>query len=161
MIEPERVYTAARQVLDAVERHYDHVSVDLPDRRYVSDGQPAWDCEQCVVYVERVFPGLSDMELPQAIDPAGVRSARLWVEVVRCTPTLDDAPTYPSPTEIESNAMLVLADSVLTWQAIRVAQQAGDLGACHSLVLDDWQALGPAGGYAGGRLGLRIQLDSV
>lgn len=161
-VEPERLYTAARQVLDAIERYYQQSAIELPDRSYVSDGPAvAWDCEQVVVYVERTFPGLSDFEQAQAQDPGGLRSARLWAEVVRCSPSIEDAPTYPTPREIEDNARLVLADAVCVEQAVRLAKREGLLSSCNGLTIDDWQGLGPAGAYAGGRLGLRIQLDSV
>lgn len=161
----DRVYSLARGALDAVIAYYVAEAVDLPERRYVSDGPAAaWDCEQCVVYVERTFPGLADQQQPRAIDGIEVRSLSLQIEVVRCTPVMDEEGAeiiLPDPADIEASAQVVLADAVMLAAGIRAAWKAGELAGCHDVVLDDWQGLGPLGGLVGGRLGVRIQLTQA
>lgn len=157
----DRIYSIARAHLDAVVAYYAGVAASLPERQYVSDGNAvAWDCEQLVVYVERTYQGYSDAETGQAIDQLEVRSAALWLEVVRCSPAVDGN-DIPTAVEIETNAQLVLADAVMLAAAVRAAYKAGDLGDCHGLTIGEWQALGPAGGYVGGRQGVRHQLTAV
>lgn len=157
----DRVYLVARAVLDAVVDHYATEGVDLPERRYVSDGpMVAWDCEQLVVYVERTFPGLADVEQPRVVDGLEVRSAVMQAEIVRCSPTIDDenAVNFPDPAEIEASAMLTLADAVLLPAAIRAAYKAGELGCCHDVVIGGWAGLGPMGSLVGGRAQITMQL---
>lgn len=157
----DRLYAVAAAHLAAMVAYYAGEGVELPERRYVSDGNAvAWDCEQAVVYIERTFQGLADVETGQAIDQLEVRTAQLWLEVVRCSPVVD-GDEVPTAEAIDDNAQLVLADGIMLAAGVRAAYKAGELGGCHGLVIGEWQALGPAGGYVGGRQGVRHQLTDV
>lgn len=167
---PSRLYDICAALLAAVVDGYADQSLDLPARRYVSDGPlVAWDDEQVTVYCERTFAGLSDVEQPDALDTiATTRSARLWIEVVHCSPHLDSdsvtlgpVPTPPTAAAIDASAQVALVDAIMLPWSVRRAKRAGDLDVCHGITIDDWQPLGPLGGMIGSRLGLRYQLDSV
>lgn len=164
--DPLRLYAACRELLDVVIEGYIANALPIPERRYVSDGPlVAWDCEQVTSYCENTFAGLSDAELPSATDAAGVRSARLYVEVVRKSPTFDapaglqQMPPPPPPERIDDNAKVALVDAIMLPWCVRAAKRAGTLPSCAGLIIDQWQAIGPAGSYVGSRLGVRVQLD--
>jgi hypothetical protein len=159
----DRLYSAARALLDTVVAYYDDQGVPLPDRRFVSDGTPAWDCEQVCTYVERTFSGTLEDENTRPMNCLVVRSAQIVVEIARCTPVFanewSDAP--PAADEIDGVAQTVLGDSMLLANGIVAAHKAGDLGGCRGLALVEWESLGPQGGLVGGRQRVRWQLTEV
>lgn len=159
----DRLYAAARALLDQVVAYYAEQDVPLPPRQFVSDGTPAWDCEQVVTYVERTFSGTLENENTRPLNCLVVRSAQIVIEIARCTPVFaneyDDAP--PTGEAIEAVSQLVLADSMHLTNAIVGAHQAGDLGGCKGLALVEWESLGPQGGLVGGRQRVRWQLTEV
>lgn len=161
MLPPDRLYNVARAALDIVAAAYVDLDVDLPERQYVADGTPAWDCEQVVVYVERTFSGLADQETVAIQECLLIRSASLWVEVVRCVPVLDDRGDAPAADDIEASAQVILADPLIITNALVAAYRAGTFGGCKGLVLEGWESLGPEGGLAGGRQRFRYQLTEA
>ena len=163
MLPADRLYSAAKALLDVVVAHYADQGVPLPDRRFVSDGTPAWDCEQVVTYVERTFSGTLENENTRPLNCLVVRSAQIVVEIARCTPVFandyDDAP--PTAEAIDGVAQTVLGDSMHLTNAIVAGHQAGELGGCKGLALVEWESLGPQGGLVGGRQRVRWQLTEV
>lgn len=163
-MDPGRLYDVCSTVLGAVEDAYaaDDTATPLPARRYVADGQPAWDlCAdgQLVVYVENTRAGLPGLD--QSLQPLNCfapRVAFLWVELARCVPTMTDSGRPPAPDAIEASAQTILADPVRMANAITEAYQAGALGVKWGLIVGDWQALGPQGGLGGGRLQVQLAL---
>lgn len=163
MLPADRLFDAAQALLDTVVAHYVTAGVALPDRQFVSDGTPAWDCEQVVVYVERTFSGTLENENTRPLNCLVVRSAQMVVEIARCTPVFaseyDDSP--PAADAIQAVSRQVLADSMHMTNAIVAAHQAGELGGCKGLALVEWESLGPQGGLVGGRQRVRWQLTEV
>lgn len=159
----DRLYDAARALLDVVVEHYATVGVPLPPRQFVSDGTPAWDCEQVCVYVERTASGTVEAETTTAINCLVVRSAQITVEIARCTPVFADEFSDAPPTAeaIEAVSRLVLADPMHLTNAIVAAHRAGNLGGDKGLSLIEWESLGPQGGLVGGRQRIRWQLSEV
>lgn len=160
---PDRLYSAARALLDEVVAYYATQGVDLPARQFVSDGTPAWDCEQVCTYVERTFSGLPAAENSDPINCLVVRSAQIAIEIARCTPVFADEWSDAPPTAeaIDAVAQQVLSDPMHVAAAVVAAHRAGDLGGDQGLSLLEWESLGPQGGFVGGRLRVRWQLTEV
>lgn len=159
----DRLYLAARALLDAVVAGYAAAGVALPPRQFVSDGTPAWDCEQVTVYVERTFSGTVAAESTSPMNCLVVRSAQFSIEIARCTPVFADGWSDAPPTgdAIEAVAETVLADPMIVANSIVAAQRAGDLAGKDGLSLIEWESLGPQGGLVGGRQRVRWQLTEV
>lgn len=148
----DRLYALAAATLTAVENGYAAASVPLPDRRYVSNGLPAWDCEQVAVYVETVSPTLGDPAVPfiQArVLPLGMRGAQIAIGIVRCVPVMDNDANPPPVIDEEGAALAIYRDPVVTLDAIRLAIGDGIPG-CGGATYLGWTNLNAQGGLGGG-----------
>lgn len=157
----DAIYDVARATLDVVVAAYIDAGVDLPDRQYVADGTPAWDCDQVTVYAERTFSGFAGQEVVAPLDCLHIRSAVFWVEIARCVPALTNRGAAPTAAAIEASAQVILRDPIIVANALVQAYRDGELGGCLGLVLEGWEGLGPEGGYAGGRQRFRYQLTEA
>lgn len=159
---PDRIIGLARAALTAVENHF---GAALPERRYVSDGLIAFDCEQLAVQVERTF-GQGGNIAGEQIEPlsasAGfaMRAATLAIWLLHCAPVVGDDGSPPSVTDIEASAEAVLVGAQRLLNALVAAQRAGELAGCHGLAFETWQGVGPDGGLVGGVLRVRVALVS-
>ena len=146
-------------MLDAVVNGFADEAVGLPERRYVSEGNTSWDCEQLTVRFVRSTPGL-----PGAgrVDPMGQRcaqprSAEYEVQLIRCAAAIEGKQTAPTPAAIEANAAVVLTDAWLLPIAIALAASAGEIaGGCQNIVVGALTARGPEGGFVGNQLTVEI-----
>lgn len=157
----DRSFNAAQALLDAVVAHYATVAVDLPERQYVTDGTPAWDCEQLTVQMERTFNGLPDQPTVAPLDCLLVRTAIFVIELVRCIPVVEDElgnAVVPAADEISASARRILGDQALIVNAVVGAQRAGELAGCRGLTIVDWENAEPQGGLGGGRQRIYWQL---
>lgn len=159
----DRLFVVADQVLAALESFYPAApdSLALPERRYVSDGTPAYDCEQVAVQVARTMGILGNVAAEQAMQVLGPmvqRAAEVVVHVIRCAPVVDDDGSAPSTDEVEASARGVLADAVMVPDALLAAYKAGLLGACSGVALGGWAGYGPEGGLVGGLVTVRLDL---
>lgn len=92
-----RVDLLAADLLSAVVAHFATSGRDLPDRRYVSGGEPgavAWDCEQLTVTIEGIGWGVAEESYPvtmQANNNRGLAQRHVVydIELVRCVPSTD------------------------------------------------------------------------
>lgn len=158
------LYACADKLLEAVVAYYEEGGLDeLPDRRYVSPGLPAWDfCEGCggqlTVYLDRTFGWDGEAETALPLDYLGVRAAEYLVEVALPVAVINDAGEAPDAQLIDDDARLVLRQPTAIVNGLAAAYRAGDLAGCKGLTLLGWEALGPDGGFAGGRQRVRWQL---
>lgn len=133
--------------------------VGLPGRSYVTLGVPPGDCEQHVTAVERLFPHRGDVASETiAADCPTSPGAVLTSEVLRCFPTVKTTGTQastPTDAQIEQASADLLVDAVLLWNAAIGYQH--DVG-CKSVAIEAWEPIGPQGGYAGGRIRIRVSL---
>jgi hypothetical protein len=89
-----RVDLLAADLLSAVVAHFAASDRPLPERRYVSGGEPtavAWDCEQLTVTIQGIGWGVAEESYPvtmQANNSRGLAQRHVVydVELVRCTP---------------------------------------------------------------------------
>lgn len=162
MLPADRLYRVARSTLDTVVDHFTDEAVALPARRFVCDGLPAWDCEQLVTWVDRVYVGTVDAEAVRSVDCYHERVAVVGVLLVRCTPNVPKEQgqrvLLPAPAEIESHTQVVLADATLVENAL--LEHAGEfgLGGHRGMAFESWQRQGPEGGFSGGLLRVRLSL---
>lgn len=158
---PSRIYDIARDVLDAVVAGYLADAVDLPARRFVSLGPPAWDCELVACWVERTFGHAGDVlaEDPDPIMAAvghGLRAALLRIQIVRCYPTLSDAGDPPTPAVMEAATATLLEDAQRVSNILVAASKAGAIGGCNSVAMLDWVSVGPDGAMAASNHGVQV-----
>lgn len=161
-----RVYDIAKDVLDAVVAYH---GGSLPDRQYVSAGPPAWDCELVASWCESTssVDGGSEVDAFESVRRlAGhtMRAGTFVITIVRCTPavpTTVGAQIQQTSVDEENAAALDLyQDAQMIINALRTAEEAGELGACNGLVFDTWTPIGPDGGYVGGEQRVRIGLST-
>ena len=137
-------------------------NVDLPGRYYLAPGAPgliAWDCEQLVVSLAGVLVGINEdaaQPIPQVGGGASafeIRHAQWSVQLVRCTPGMDDDAQPPAPAEIQAAGELFMTDAgMLTQCLVNCAafpanhpwMPVGALAKAGNVV-----ALGPSGQYHG------------
>jgi hypothetical protein len=152
----------AQGILDDVEVFFTDNDVALPDRRCIAPGAPgliAWDCEQVVVSLASVNWGIGPaaaQPISQAGSIAGVlevRHAQWSVQVVRCTPRMDDSGTPPPVGALHSAGEGALLDAGLLSQFLvhcvafphlHEWMMAGTVVRAGNVV-----SLGPSGGFHG------------
>lgn len=160
----DRLWLLASAVKAAIVEGYSDADAELPDRQYVTVGNPAHDCEQLVVAVENTFghEGAIQQELvePHMARPAhALRASRMAIHLLRCWPVVGDDEQPPTPDAEEEAAELALTDSQLLLNVIVAAQRAGDLPRCGGVAFEQWTALTPSGGIGGGVLRVRLTLE--
>lgn len=166
MIPESRIFDIAQACLDAVVAHYITEGVVLPDRQYVSNGLPAFDCEQVTVHVPETFgitgTPLGENPSDQYRDAGHAMRAGIFaVTIVRCVPTIDDNGQPPAVALEVTASQVIYADAVLSLNALIVAEGAGDLPGCGSVVFRSWTNENPQGGFGGGTLRVAISLAGL
>lgn len=161
-MQPDRPYGTARAVLDQLVARLPALDVDVPERRYVSIGLPALDCEQLVVSIDRIVghEGNPGSESNNPVRCLIMRAVELTVWLVRCVPTLDDDGNAPSAESIDDSSELIAGDPQAILTALLGAYRDGDVGSTWGVVFLDWRALTPQGGLAGGAQRLRYDLSA-
>ena len=175
MIPADRIYAIAEALLAAVEAHYldPTIAADLPGRRYVANGLPAFDAtddgecdEQLTVFCETTYgiqgsPLLENPEARLADLGHAMRAAVFAVTIVRCVPTLSDQGTLPTVEAENESSSLIYEDAVLMLNALLVAERAGDLPGCGSVAFLRWQNENAQGGVGGGTLRVVVSLSDA
>lgn len=149
---PTRVYDLGAAILAAIQAAYVTAGVALPDRAYVAEGPPAYDCEQIVVAFTRMYPGLPFRDDPTApvLKAVLLRSVTFAVHVVRCIPVVDDYGNAPSAEMLDGTAAAVLTDAYLLPTSVVKAWHAGDLsGTCDEFGVREVVPAEPSGGFGG------------
>jgi hypothetical protein len=158
-IRVERVWDLATEVLAVVEDGYAAAGVELPARRLVTPGTPAFDCDMLAVWVDSITEHQGDINAPVASPirshpGATLRRASINVTILRCVPvvdlTEDGAIVLPDVQLEEAAAAAILLDAELVRQCI--IEGAGRITACHNLLPAGWRQDGPDGGLSGGTL---------
>jgi hypothetical protein len=166
MIPETRIYRLLDVIVGEVAAHYETVRVGLPERRYVSAGPPAWDCEQVAVYTRAVYPstGMIVPDAPPSFQASAgwaMRSALVAVEVVRAVPVLDDSGNAPTVEELSDSARRLYGDGQLTINALITAIRSGALPDVDDVAFNDWTIVGPDGGFAGSVLAVTVGLAAL
>lgn len=159
----DRAYRVAADVLDEVVAGLEAGGAGAPARRYVNDGAlVAWDCEQVVVGVESIHGHTGELfSSDRPIDCLLMRAAVLTVWIVRCSPTMRDDGTPPSPAQIDASARAVLSDPLVALNAVVDAYRAGRVTDTHGLAFVESATVGPEGGYVGTATRFRVDLTTA
>lgn len=154
------LYTLAGDLLAAVEGYFaaEAPAVDLPDRRYVTTGSPAFDCEQVTVTIPQLFTGLPGSAYVGPLVPGVTSAVELQVSVIRCVPTMDDGGNPPDTTDLETSAQELLIDADLLRAAMFEAKKDGVFDTCNDVVIAETIAYGPEGGFGGWTQIVRVGL---
>lgn len=170
--DPHYLFDLADALLGAVEDYYATNAIGplssnaLPERRYVSDGLPAWDGEQVTVQVTRLFAvdenGGDGGGFP--VGPFVRRGAEMVIQIIRAAPVMSDGSEdlvgeAPPPADIAASAQRKLADSQMIDQALITGYKDGTLPGCNGLFMVGWMSDGPEGGLVGGSVTVRMMLD--
>lgn len=164
-IDPEQAYDLAGAIRDAIGSYYDNeISVDLPERRLVFPGLPAYDCEQLTVHAERIVPvggDISQEATPDEHDPVGfyMRAVEYGVTILRCVPVPAAVGQVTNPDDEELAAAAILRDPVHVWNGIISAMRSGELPGCGGVRWRSWEALSPQSDLGGGMLRLLVSLE--
>lgn len=137
----------------------------LPDRQYVTIGTPASDCDQLVVAVERTF-GNEGNPAVERIIPIGsgvpwLRAMVVAIQILRCVDVVTEVggqPVFPQPATMQAEADAILTDADTVLECLIAAQAVGELANCGGMALENWRALNPEGGFAGGVTRVRLNL---
>lgn len=173
MIPADRIFDIATACLEAVEAHYGSEGYDLPARRYVANGLPAFDLtedqecdEQVTVFCESTYgiqgsPLIEDPREQLADAGHAMRAGIFAITVVRCVPTIDDSTAIPTVAEENASSQEIYADAVLTLNALVAAQRAGELPGCGSITFLRWTNENAQGGVGAGTLRVAIALTDA
>ena len=147
------VLTAVATILDGAGR--------LPGRVYLAPGSDvAWDAccgaedqagGQLYLRVDNIWP--SGMPFPEQLRkpmPCAVPMLAVSVSVgiVRCAHTLDDYGNPPSSEDLTGDALALLEDATLIWEALQTLK--GAVPGVATVQLGQWTPEGPMGGCASG-----------
>lgn len=136
----------------------------VPERQYVSSGSVAYDCEQLVVTLERLYPAVPFQDDPGApvLRMTLLRAATLGVHLVRCIPTLSDGPrgdVFPTPADLDASGMALLTDALVLPKVITTAWRADTfLGTCDQMGIREVLPAEPDGGFGGTICRVDVQL---
>lgn len=165
---PSRLLTIGQAILDALVDHYAEMEVELPERRYLSAGMPAWDCEGVAVWGERSFSHNGDVSR-EVVEPligavgSLTRGVQWGVTIMRCSPQTIEMDSgvvqWPTPDEETAAAALVLADEVMVPNALKAASRAGRFASTNDWAVAEWRTIGPAGGFVASEHRVRTTTD--
>lgn len=151
---PDRVYTLAAELLAAVvDAAADHTPdpIVLPERRFVSNGEVAFDCPQVAVQTPRVFRGLAGQPFSDVVRAGDVFTAEYTIWLTRKVPTFDQQGNPPSGDKIQQSAQTILDDGwLLTIGLLPKLKVVAE--SCMSLAIGDCVGVGPEGGHGGWQL---------
>lgn len=133
--------------------------VDLPERRYITPGNPseaAWDCASVIVGVERVASGMSEVSNLGAGVTGPSAMAWTWPNVtvtlliVRdCVPVLNEQGTPPDAADIDAAGRQTLQDlGLLVRTCTRLAQPDRLAANTRTVTVGGAETRGPDGGFA-------------
>lgn len=157
----------ARALLDLVGAAAADEGITLPERQYIAPGlagTEAWDGEQVTVGIQLLSPGnASRVGVPpgtRTSTPAGaspMTSLTLRVEIVRCTPSVDEDGT-PSADALDAAGVQGCRDAALLHEVRdRIVTQAALTGGESSDALPgNIVPSGPSGGLAGIALSVAV-----
>lgn len=150
--DPDLLETIAEQIMAAVEAEWAAQTLTLPDRRYLTTGVVAADCEQLVVSLIAAFAGRPAAEEPQTewtFDK--IRTATYAVELWRCV-VAGSAATIGS---LDAEGRARLRDGWLLHRGLVEAVLAGGIVGCRDGSVGRLETIGPEGAFAG----LRVTVD--
>jgi len=108
----DRVSRFADTLMETIIGVFTTAGVPLPDRRFLTIGQPVYDCEELVVVFEGVRKGVPGDE-GGAANCDMPTTATFSAHLVRCFPVPQAAPVPPPANELTANADGLMVDAWL------------------------------------------------
>lgn len=163
MADPTHIWDIATGLLDAVVDLYAAEGIDLPERRVVVEGIPAFDCVSVIVSLRRVFRGLPNVSFgEQTLACAGIRTAEFHILILRCASAPDDDGNPPAVNVIQSFSEPIYTDAWVLTAGMQLAALNGSLGAaCDDISIGELAVIGPEGAIGGVDLTVLWQLGGV
>lgn len=150
--DPDVLETYADAIMAAVEAEWTVQGLTLPDKRYVTTGLIAADCEQLVVTLAAAFAGRPTQEAPATEWTTDkVRTATFQVELWRCV-TAGSAATTGS---LDAEGRVRLTEGWLLHRGLVEAVLRNEIVGCRDGSVGRLETVGPEGAYAG----LRVTVD--
>lgn len=167
MSRPEsRVHALALATRDEVVRYYAEQVLDLPERRQVTAGAPAWDCEMLAVWSRGTGPHSGDVSRTDATPLPSIQLGTRWLDlsitITRCSTTIEEVNRvvlWPTTEEEEAVAEAVHRDEVAVVNAIKAGADAGRLPNLADWTMGAWKIIGPNGGFVASEHEFRLATD--
>lgn len=154
----DSIFDAAVDLLGRVEDAAANAGVVLPERRFVSNGEVAFDCELVAIQVPTGFRGSPALPSPDR----NRRNVTVWtfeftVWLIRCVPTINDRGIVPTAAALQDSASVILRDAhILTYDLMPLLDDLSDT--CTHVAAGNLVGVGPEGGFAGWQLPIQIGL---
>lgn len=163
MADDTRATLTAKALQAAIVDYYEANGLELPARRYIAVGLPAYDCELFAVSIDRIFAHSGDINIETPVATAAhpgllMRAGTFSCTLVRCVPAPDDNGNPPPAEAEEAAALAVYADQQLMENGIIESYNAGLLVTCNGLTIVEWLPVTPSGLLGGGILRVRLSL---
>jgi hypothetical protein len=131
----------------------------LPDRRYISAGDPVFDCAELVVHGVRICQGLPGLQLPTRTIDTSTWTFELAVTVVRCVPVAAITGP-PAAADLNTAGLAVIGDGGALLRAAVTARFAAKtlLPMCSDVDIGPVAYGVPDGGMVGVSLSISTQL---
>lgn len=112
------LYDLAVFILAKIQEIFAREGVDLPDRQYVTSGQPAQDCEQVTVAFQQMYigPPGDEASAPQRCD--GPRSATFQIAITRCISVGDKRGNPPTAAQLQADARRLMRDATILMNSV-------------------------------------------
>lgn len=138
----EIIAAVMNEILDSIVGTFELNDVVLPERRFITVGGTAHDCEQLSVSFDQLVsgpPGAQTEEVSRCNDP---RTIALTIELVRCIPTPKGRGSAVSTADLNYAATRMTGDAWLLMDGAMSSQATEWLGA-----LTDVAVTEPSGGF--------------
>jgi hypothetical protein len=134
-------------IVPRIEAAFAEYSVELPNRRYWTMGQPAIDCDQLVVYFIEAFLGTPGEEIGQPQRCYVPRSATIGISIAREVPTVGVNGRAPSPEKIQEYSGKSAIDAWVLLESARKFDMWDESGGYGPGVVVSLEVSPPEGGF--------------
>lgn len=152
------LYDIAKSILSAIETAYTNNGISLPTRRFVHQGEVAFDCDQIAVTILAVNQGLPGFEITSPVRCGLPLFARLQAVIIDCVPGLEESGQSPGHIKLDNAAKNLATKGWVALTGIRDAHRANKITSCDQLRTVSMTAIGPEGGVAGWVIELEAQV---
>jgi hypothetical protein len=141
----------------------------VPERQFVSAGQPAFDCGDFVA-VQSLTLGLADtqplqpmLQPAQRVHSVSLNLTTLIAYAIRCVPTLDTRGNPPTAAALTAAARVTNQDGFAIWNHLKRTVRDGSLfpGCRTPVFFDGGLSLVPSGARAGWQFTLRVEIEGI
>lgn len=157
MADATRIFDLAEALLSGIETAADGLGIDLPSRRFIAEGEVAWDCPLVAVAVPRIYRGRPLAEAQDVNRRFDTFVVEYDVWILREVPRPSDNGKLPTPTQITASAKTIMTDGFLITVGLRSTVRTLD-GLCTSAAATQTFAQGPDGGLGGWQSTIEVAL---